>query len=112
MNTSLSTGCVDESSSLETLGMSESCELFHGTSTSDFGASSFPRIDIPDIFTSPPGCAPVWLPSAAGSALPSPAFVLADRLFAGWLLATRDCVAAGAVAGAVAAAAGVLAAVA
>src|SRR5580700_5462931 len=97
MNTSLSTGCAVESRSLDTLGMSASCELFQGTSTSDFGASSFPRIDIPDIFTSPLGCS-AWLAAVAGSALPSPAFVLAVCLFAACFVALTDWAAAGALA--------------
>src|SRR5215468_1540078 len=106
MNTSLSTGCVAESRSLETLGMSASCELFQGTITSDFGASSFPRIDIPDIFTSPPGGA-AGLGSAAGSALVSPAFVLAGDFFALCFGASTD----GVVAAVLAASAGVFGAV-
>src|SRR5216684_8225875 len=97
MKTSLSTGAVAESSSLDTLGMSPSCELFQGTSTSDFGASSFPRIDMPDIFTSPLDCA-AWPAAAAGSALPSPAFVLAVCFFAPCLDAPADWVVAGALA--------------
>src|SRR5689334_16897209 len=57
MNTSLSTGCVAGSSSRETPGMSPIRELFQGTITRDLGESSFPRIDMPDIFTSPAGLA-------------------------------------------------------
>src|ERR1700739_1189060 len=103
MKTSLSTGWVEESSSLETLGMSASCELFHGTITSDFGASSFPRIDIPDIFTSPPGGASL-LASAVWSVWRSPVFVLADDFFPPRFVASTDWV----VADVFAASAGVL----
>ena len=47
-------------------GVSPSCELFHGTMTSDFGASSLPRIDMPDICTSPFGLWPsLGVPAAA-----------------------------------------------
>src|SRR6478735_6006655 len=55
MNTSLSTGCVESSSSFEMLGASPSSEVFHGTSASDFGESSLPSTDMPDICTSPFG---------------------------------------------------------
>src|SRR4249920_1524162 len=55
MNTSLSTGCVESSSSFEMLGASPSSEVFHGTSASDFGESSLPSTDMPDIGTSPFG---------------------------------------------------------
>src|SRR4029077_9702893 len=55
MNTSLSTGCVESSSSFERLGASPSSEVFHGTSASDFGESSLPSTDMPDICTSPLG---------------------------------------------------------
>src|SRR5688572_18563468 len=57
MNTSRSTGCVASSSSREMPGVSPSCELFQGTITSDLGASSLPRIDMPDMVTSPPAAA-------------------------------------------------------
>src|SRR5215467_2451116 len=103
MKTSLSTGCVAESRSRDTLGMSASCELFQGTITSDFGASSLPRIDIPDIFTSPAGGAAV-LAEACGSALASPAVVLAEGFCARRFVASMAC----GVAGAFAANAGVL----
>src|SRR5688500_11868372 len=53
MNTSRSTGCVASSSRREMPGVSPSCELFQGTITSDLGASSLPRIDMPDMVTSP-----------------------------------------------------------
>src|SRR4029079_9978878 len=55
MHTSLSTGCVESSSSFERLGASPSSEDFHGTSASDFGESSLPSTDMPDICTSPFG---------------------------------------------------------
>ena len=69
---------IDERGKILTdaLGMSASCELFQGTITSDFGASSFPRIDMPDIFTSPPGGAASLL-CAPASDLTSPALALA-----------------------------------
>src|SRR5579862_4983154 len=88
MNTSLSTGCVVESSSRDTLGISPNWELFQGTSTSDFGASSLPRIEMPDIFTSPVGGA-ASLPAAAGSAVPSGAFA-ATVVSTAALAATND----------------------
>ena len=47
MNTSLSTGCTESSSSRDSPGMSPISEPFHGTMTSDFGASWLPRIEMP-----------------------------------------------------------------
>src|SRR5215469_3549056 len=95
MKTSLSTGCVAESRSLDTLGMSASCELFQGTSTSDFGASSLPRIDIPDIFTSPPGC-PDALAAAGASAFSSADLLPAADFFAPCVVDVADSAVAGA----------------
>src|SRR5688500_16985490 len=69
MNTSLSTGCVASSSSLEMLGKSPSCEDFHGTSASDFGESSLPSTDTPDTCTSPSGFAAVGSVAASGRLL-------------------------------------------
>src|SRR6187455_1736307 len=74
MNTSLSTGCMESSSSFEMLGASPSCEVFHGTSASDVGESSLPSTDMPDICTSPWGFAGVVSVAAA-------------ELFRGWAAA-------------------------
>src|SRR5215510_4446138 len=68
MNTSLSTGCVESSSSFERLGASPSSEDFHGTSASDFGESSLPSTDMPDICTSPFGFSAFALVGAGAAA--------------------------------------------
>ena len=49
MNTSLSTARMRVSSARDTPMPLPISELFHGTMTSDFGASWLPRIDMPDI---------------------------------------------------------------
>ena len=77
MNTSLSTGCVESSSSFEMLGASPSCEAFYGTSASDVGESSLPSTDMPDICTSPwgfpgVGALPADAPALAPGIAPPP----------------------------------------
>src|SRR5688572_30616516 len=67
MKTSLSIGCTPSSSRRDNPGMSPISELFHGTMTSDFGASWLPRIEMPEsVLTSDAAAA-----EASGCALAS-----------------------------------------
>src|SRR5262245_50761482 len=96
MNTSLSTGCVESSSSFERLGASPSSEDFHGTSASDFGESSLPSTDMPDICTSPLGVSA--FAAAGGAAWVAAAAVVLAGFFATTTAAMRGAAASSATA--------------